>query len=290
MSKKSRAPLITHCSLLIPSRRERLDLALVERGLAASREQARARILAGDVVVDGQVAAKPGVLIVGSAVLEVRAAPAFVSRGGEKLAHALARFGVAVADRVALDAGASTGGFTDCLLQRGARRVYAIDVGYGQLDWRLRQNPRVVVMERTNLRQLGALPEPVDLATLDLSFISLRLVLEVVRRLLQPSGEVVALVKPQFEAGRGQVGRGGVVRDPAVHRAVLAEVLGWAGSHGFGVRGLTASPLRGPAGNVEFLAHLARQDAGVAPASDDDAAEVGALIDAALAEATGIRT
>jgi 23S rRNA (cytidine1920-2'-O)/16S rRNA (cytidine1409-2'-O)-methyltransferase len=268
-------------------------VALVERGLAVSREQARARILAGAVLVDGQVAAKSGMLLADGAALEVRAAPTYVSRGGEKLAHALDRFGVAVADRVALDAGASTGGFTDCLLQRGARRVYAVDVGYGQLDWRLRREPRVVVMERTNLRQLGALPEPIDLATLDLSFISLRLVLEPVRNLLRPEGELVALVKPQFEAGRSQVGRGGVVRDAAVHRAVLEEILAWAVTHGFAVRGLTASPLRGAAGNVEFLAHLVRDDA--APALAPDAAPVlvpdelaanhDPLVAAALAEA-----
>jgi 23S rRNA (cytidine1920-2'-O)/16S rRNA (cytidine1409-2'-O)-methyltransferase len=289
MSKKPRSPLIAnHLSLVTPRGRERLDVALVDRGLAASREQARARVLAGDVLVDGQVAAKPGVLVATAAALEVRSAPAYVSRGGEKLAHALARFGVAVADRVALDAGASTGGFTDCLLQRGARRVYAVDVGYGQLDWRLRQDPRVIVMERTNLRQLDALPEPIGLATLDLSFISLRLVLEPVRRLLHPAGEVVALVKPQFEAGRGQVGRGGVVRDPAVHRTVLADVLGWAAGHGFAVRGLTASPLRGPAGNVEFLAHLTRQEPGAAPALNGAPVDASALVDAALAEATTI--
>jgi 23S rRNA (cytidine1920-2'-O)/16S rRNA (cytidine1409-2'-O)-methyltransferase len=289
MSKKPCPPLITHHSSRITARgRERLDVALVERRLAASREQARARILAGDVLVDGQVAAKPGVLVAAAAAVEVRGAPPYVSRGGEKLAHALDRFGVAVADRVALDAGASTGGFTDCLLQRGARRVYAVDVGYGQLDWRLRQNPRVVVMERTNLRQLDALPESVDLATLDLSFISLRLVLEPVRRLLQPAGEIVALVKPQFEAGRGQVGRGGVVRDPAVHGAVLADVLAWAAAHGFAVRGLTASPLRGPAGNVEFLAHLTQHATGAAPTSVGVVAAPDALIAAALAEAAAI--
>jgi len=244
-------------------------------------------ILAGDVLVDGQVAAKPGALVPDAAALAVRAAPPYVSRGGEKLAHALARFDVDVADRVALDAGASTGGFTDCLLQRGARRVYAVDVGYGQLDWRLRQDPRVVVMERTNLRQLQALPEPLDLATLDLSFISLRLVLEPVRQLLRAEGEVIALVKPQFEAGRGQVGRGGVVRDPAIHRAVLGEVLSWAAAHGYAIRGLTASPLRGPAGNVEFLAYLVRQEPvpgrGAAAAGD-----YGSLIDAALAEAAAV--
>ncbi len=296
MNKKIRSRFGTHERVhrapaplsAVPIGRERLDLALVARGLAASREQARARILAGDVVVDGRAATKPGALVDERAALEVRAAPPFVSRGGEKLAHALARFGVRVADRVALDAGASTGGFTDCLLQQGARRVYAVDVGYGQLDWRLRQDPRVVVMERTNLRQLEALPEPIDLATLDLSFISLRLVLGTVWRLLRPAGEVVALVKPQFEAGRGQVGRGGVVRDPAVHRAVLEQVLSWAAAHGFAPRGLTASPLRGPAGNIEFLVHLLKRETGSAETPDTTAAHREQLIESALAEAATV--
>ena len=269
--------------------RQRLDVALVERGLVPSREQARARILAGEVEVGGQVVAKAGTLVQTTAPIVVRGAPPYVSRGGEKLAHALHRFGVTVADRVALDAGASTGGFTDCLLQHGARRVYAVDVGYGQLDWRLRQDPHVVVMERVNLRHLAMLPEPVHLATLDLSFISLRLVLEPVRARLQPGGDVVALVKPQFEAGRGQVGRGGVVRDPAVHAAVLQDLLGWASQHGFAVRGVTASPLRGPAGNVEFLAHLVRSDAPAAAELATEPSDRAALIATALdqAAATG---
>ena len=263
------------------AKKQRLDLALVERGMAGSREQARARILAGDVTVGGQLATKPGALVPGDAAVTLRATAAFVSRGGVKLAHALDRFAVDAAGWIALDAGASTGGFTDCLLQRGARRVYAVDVGYGQLDWRLRQDPRVVVMERVNLRQLAALPEPIDLATLDLSFISLRLVLEPVRRLLRPNGQVLALVKPQFEAGRGQVGRGGVVRDPAVHAAVLRDLLTWATAHGFAVRGLTASPIRGPAGNVEFLAHLAATDAA-------EPLDVDSPIEAALAEGAAL--
>ncbi|HLI27650.1 MAG TPA: TlyA family RNA methyltransferase [Chloroflexota bacterium] len=260
------------------AKKQRLDLALVARGLASSREQARACILAGAVTVDGQVVAKPGALVAADASLAVRQRPVYVSRGGYKLAHALEVFGIAVRERVCLDAGASTGGFTDCLLQRGARRVYAVDVGYGQLDWRLRQDPRVVVMERVNLRTLTALPEPVDLATLDLSFISLRLVLEPVRALLRPGGAVVALIKPQFEAGRAHVGRGGVVRDPRVHAEVLRGVLEWAAAHGYGVRGVTASPLRGPAGNVEFLAYLV-SDGGTTSAALEP------LVAAALAEA-----
>lgn len=271
-----------------PAAKRRLDVVLVERGLVASREQARARILAGSVEIDGQVVTKPGALVPAEAAVALRAPPRYVSRGGEKLAHALARFGIDVAGRVALDAGASTGGFTDCLLQHGARRVYAIDVGYGQLHWRLRQDPRVVVMERVNLRHLQRLPEPVDLATLDLSFISLRLVLPVVWRLLRPGGEVVALVKPQFEAGRREVGRGGVVRDPRVHAAVLRDLLAWATTHGFTVLGLTASPLRGPAGNVEFLLHLRRRDEPAAPAPTATAQTHEALIAGALAEAARV--
>ena len=263
------------------TKKQRLDLALVARGLASSREQARARILAGEVTVDGQVVVKPGALVAPTATLGVRQPPAYVSRGGYKLAHALDVFDIDVRGRVCLDAGASTGGFTDCLLQRGARRVYAVDVGYGQLDWRLRQDPRVIVMERVNLRTLTSLPEPIDLATLDLSFISLRLVLQPVRALLRPAGEIVALVKPQFEAGRERVGRGGVIRDPAVHRQVLTDLLEWAVAHGFTVRGLTASPLRGPAGNVEFLAHLTAESGGTTAAIEP-------LVTAALAQAASV--
>jgi 23S rRNA (cytidine1920-2'-O)/16S rRNA (cytidine1409-2'-O)-methyltransferase len=262
------------------SRKQRLDLLLLERGLATSREQARARILAGDVAIEGQVMAKPGALVPDDAAVALRATARFVSRGGEKLAHALDRFRIDVADRVALDAGASTGGFTDCLLQRGARRVYAVDVGYGQLHWRLRQDPRVEVLERVNLRALDSLPEQPDLATLDLSFISLRLVLEPVRRLLRADADVVALVKPQFEAGRAQVARGGVVRDPRVHEAVLASLLDWTAAHGFAVQDLTASPLRGPAGNVEFLGHLRT---GVAPEPRTAESLVRAALDEAAA-------
>lgn len=234
--------------------RKRLDLLLAERGLAKSREQARALIMAGSVKAGGQVLDKPGTLVDEDAPVEVEAASRFVSRGGLKLEHALDAFGVDVSGLVAVDVGASTGGFTDCLLQRGAARVYAVDVGYGQLDWRLRNDPRVVVLERTNIRHLSGLPEPVDLAVIDASFISLRLVIPPTARLLREGGRIVALVKPQFEAGRGSVGKGGVVRDPAVHVSVLRDLAVWGEANRFGVLAFATSPVRGPAGNVEFLA------------------------------------
>lgn len=205
--------------------KRRLDVLLVERGLAESRTQAQRLIRAGLVRVAGQVADKPGTQVATNAAITLQARPRFVSRGGEKLEAALVRFGLDVRGWVAADVGASTGGFTDCLLQHGARRVYAIDVGYGQLDWRLRNDPRVVVMERTNARYLESLPEPVDLVTVDVSFISLGLILPMAVRWLKPGGRVVALIKPQFEAGRREVGKGGVVRDPQVHRRVLERVL-----------------------------------------------------------------
>ena len=236
--------------------RRRLDVLLVERGLAASREQARRLILAGLVCAGDRVADKAGALVAEDVALAVSAPSPFVSRGGLKLVAALDAFALDVQGLVVADVGASTGGFTDCLLQRGAARVYAIDVGYGQLAWRLRQDARVVVLERTNIRYLEALPEPCDLATVDVSFISLRLVLPAVRRLLKPHGRIIALVKPQFEAGRNQVGKGGVVRDAQVHRRVLCDLLAWAQGAGLAVRGLIPSPLLGPAGNVEFLLYL----------------------------------
>lgn len=260
----------------IGARRERLDEAVVGRGLAESRSRARALILAGDVTVNGAVVARAGVGVGADDRVALAEKPRFASRGGEKLAHALGRFGVAVDGVVAADLGASTGGFTDCLLQAGARRIYAVDVGYGQLAERLRLDPRVTVMDRTNARSLEGLPEPVDLVTIDVSFISLRLVFPVVARLLAAGGVCLPLIKPQFEAGRGSVGKGGVVRDPEVHRRVLAEVLGAAEESGFGVRGVTASPLRGPAGNVEFLADLAQ---------GADSGDVTSMVEAALEEA-----
>jgi 23S rRNA (cytidine1920-2'-O)/16S rRNA (cytidine1409-2'-O)-methyltransferase len=290
----------------------RLDQLMVQRGLAETRSKAQALILAGSVRVAGDARTKAGELIAVDAEVEVAEALPYASRGGYKLAHALDAFALDPAGNVALDVGASTGGFTHVLLQRGAARVYAVDVGYGQLDWRLRQDPRVVVVERTNIRYLEALPMPdegrrtkddreatddrrpttddrktakspipnlhpsitldnpqaenselktqnselAQCATIDVSFISLRLVLPAVQRLIASQAWVVALIKPQFEAGADQVGKGGVVRDPAVHTAVLRDVLGFAASIGLAPHGLARSPITGPAGNVEFLAWL----------------------------------
>lgn len=239
------------------SGRERIDVLLVSRGLVDSRELGKRLVMAGKVLVDGLPVSKPGTRVPIDADLQLKAKPPYVSRGGEKLAGALAAFPIDVSGRVCADVGASTGGFTDCLLQNGAACVYAIDVGYGQLDYRLRQDDRVVVMERTNARHLEALAEPVSLVTVDASFISLRLLLPVIRGWLTPTADVIPLIKPQFEAGKSRVGKGGVVHDPAVHRDVLTEVLAAAAGDGYQVRGLIRSPLKGPAGNVEFLAWLA---------------------------------
>jgi 23S rRNA (cytidine1920-2'-O)/16S rRNA (cytidine1409-2'-O)-methyltransferase len=262
--------------------RVRLDILVHARGLAESREKARRLILAGQVLVNGQVVDKAHAQADEQAQVAVQKGLPYVSRGGLKLEKALQVFQIVPHGWVAADVGASTGGFTDCLLQRGAARVYAIDVGYGQLAWTLRQDARVVVMERTNARYLESLPEVVDLATIDVSFISLRLILPPVQRWLAAGGQVVALIKPQFEAGAGQVGKGGVVRDPQTHRAVLQGVLGWALQNGWVLGGLTCSPLKGPKGNIEFLAWLsldttrsvlslsaAIEAALYAPASDD---------------------
>ncbi len=241
--------------------KQRLDLALVARGLAASREQARAAVEVGRVLVEGRPAVKPAMLVPAEAALALVAPPRYVSRGGEKLEHALRQFGIDVAGLLAADIGASTGGFTDCLLQHGAARVYAIDVGYGQLDYRLRTDPRVVVMERVNARHLEVLPEPVDLAVADVSFISLTKVLPAVVASLQPRAQLVVLLKPQFEARRGEVGRGGIVRDPLLHAAVVGRFVHWLTAQGYRILGLTLSPIRGASGNREFLMHLQRPDA-----------------------------
>lgn len=240
----------------MPRSGQRVDEALVARGLAASRSQARALVLAGSVRVGGLRVDKAGYQIGPEDVIEVARPPRFVSRGGEKLDHALAVFAVPVGGKACADFGASTGGFTDALLQRGAAKVYAIDVGYGQIDFRLRQDPRVVVMDRVNVRYLAELPEPIDLVAIDVSFISLSLVLPAAKRVLSPDGICVALVKPQFEAGREQVGKGGVVRDQRIHARVIEQVAAYAGDAGFRLRALTRSPLIGPAGNIEFLALL----------------------------------
>jgi len=229
-------------------------------------------IIGGGVTVDGVVQTKPGhKTLLSSDVALVHEPLPYVSRGALKLKHALEVFPVEVAGKVAADIGASTGGFTEVLLEAGATRVYAIDVGYGQLAWKLRQDPRVLVLERTNIRHLESLPEPVDLAVIDTSFISLRQVLPAVRTLMRPDGEAVTLIKPQFEAGRERVGKGGVVRDATVWRDVLRAVLGFAEETGWAVRGLAASPIRGPAGNVEFLAYLRMTDASI---DIDEAIEV----------------
>ena len=266
----------------MPAReRTRLDVLLVARGLAESREKAQALIVAGLVTVDGKPAGKSAELIGPDAALTVETSDGFVSRGGEKLDHALATFSLKVDGLVCLDAGASTGGFTDVLLRRGAQRVYAVDVGHGQLDWRLRSDSRVVSMERTNIRTLTALPEIVDLAVADVSFISLRLALPAISRLTRPGGPIVTLVKPQFEAGKDQVPRGGVVRDPAVHRRVLLDLWAWALLHGLTPRGLTPSPIRGPAGNVEFLLWLTNEPP--APSDTPDLPAADAAVAAALA-------
>jgi 23S rRNA (cytidine1920-2'-O)/16S rRNA (cytidine1409-2'-O)-methyltransferase len=236
--------------------RQRLDLLLVERGLAPSRERAQALIMAQAVLVDGELARRAAATVPVGAQVEVRAAAPYVSRGGEKLAGALERTDIEVAGKRCLDVGASTGGFTDCLLQAGAAHVTAVDVGYGQLATTLRDDPRVEVRERTNARNLGPLPEPVDLCVMDLSFISVTTVLPAVLRSMRPGGDLLVLVKPQFEAGREEVGRGGVVRDPLVHAAAVAKVALWAIERGLRARGVFRSPLLGPAGNREFFLWL----------------------------------
>jgi 23S rRNA (cytidine1920-2'-O)/16S rRNA (cytidine1409-2'-O)-methyltransferase len=264
------------------SGRIRLDQLLVDRGLAETRSRAQALVLAGKVRVgegDGaRLDHKPGDRIAASTAIAVEAPEPYVSRGGHKLAAALDAFDVDLGGRACLDVGASTGGFTDVLLQRGARRVYALDVGRGQLAESLRRDDRVVSMERTNARTLTAatLPEPIDLATVDVSFISLDKVLGPIASTLAPHGTIVALVKPQFEAGRGQTDRG-VVRDPAIHRDVLKRVVAAAVTHGLGARAVIASPLLGPEGNREFLVHLA-PGPGCAdlPARIDDVVKRGA--------------
>lgn len=235
----------------------RLDLLMVERGLAESRSLAQRLVMAGQVRVDGQVALKPSVNLETNAVITLDHGPPFVSRGGEKLAAALDHFPITVQNKICADVGASTGGFTDCLLQHGAARVYAIDVGRGILHWKLRKDRRVVVMEETNARYLERLPELVELVTIDASFISLKVLLPVVKGWLEPDADLVVLVKPQFEAGRQEVAKGdGVIRDPLVHQRILEEVLSFAQSVGFEAKEAIRSPLLGPKGNVEFLAWL----------------------------------
>jgi 23S rRNA (cytidine1920-2'-O)/16S rRNA (cytidine1409-2'-O)-methyltransferase len=234
--------------------KKRIDILMVELGLAESRNRAQRLVRAGEVRVEGQLVHKPSTQVPEDAKITLKAKLPFVSRGGRKLEAALQGFSIRVSGIVAADVGASTGGFTDCLLQGGAQRVYAIDAGYGQLHWKLRNDPRVIVMERTNARYLSELPEPVDLVTVDVSFISLDLILPNAVAWLDGEGDIVALIKPQFEAGPQNVEKGGVVRDREIHRQVLEDVLDSAAQLDLGLRGLMPSPVRGPAGNVEFLA------------------------------------
>lgn len=242
--------------------KKRIDVLLVEQGLAESRQKAQAIIMAGQVFVGDKRCDKAGLTVDESVALEVRGqALKYVSRGGLKLEKAMKCFPITLEGKVAADIGASTGGFTDCMLQNGACRVYAVDVGYGQLAWSLRSDPRVICLERTNARYLTAeqIPEPLDFASIDVSFISLKLILPALRPLMKDSGQVAALIKPQFEAGREKVGKKGVVRDPAVHLEVLEQFLNHAKEGGFSVKGIDFSPIRGPEGNIEYLGYLCAQ-------------------------------
>lgn len=262
--------------------KKRLDVLLVEQGYAESRTKAQAIIMSGLVYVDGQKADKPGISYEETAALEVRSGGCpYVSRGGLKLEKALRDFGIKPEGYVCSDSGASTGGFTDCLLQQGAKKVFAIDVGYGQLDWKIRSDPRVVVMERTNVRYVTPddLGEPLDLSVIDVSFISLKIVLPVVKTFLKSSGQVVCLIKPQFEAGKEKVGKKGVVRDASVHKEVLDQFVELTKQIDFRILGLTFSPVKGPEGNIEFLAHLTLDDV---PGIDPDTSDVVAKAHEAL--------
>lgn len=243
--------------------KKRLDVLLTEQGYAESRSKAQAIIMSGQVYVEGQKADKPGISYEENVSIEVRGESCpYVSRGGLKLEKALRDFGVKPEGYVCSDSGASTGGFTDCLLQQGAKKVFAIDVGYGQLDWKIRSDPRVVVMERTNIRYVTPedLGEPLDLSVIDVSFISLKIVLPAIKQLLKPEGQVLCLIKPQFEAGREKVGKKGVVRDPEIHKEVLDAFVSLADQLQFTILGLTFSPVKGPEGNIEFLGHLTLAD------------------------------
>ena len=243
--------------------KKRIDVLLYEKGLAPSREKARTLIMAGWVYADNQKFDKPGDTVREDAVLEVRGNTLrYVSRGGLKLEKAMQTFPITLEGKTCADIGASTGGFTDCMLQNGARRVYAVDVGYGQLDWKLRSDERVVCLERTNARYLSTeqIPEPLNFASIDVSFISLKLIFPALYPLLREGGEIACLIKPQFEAGREKVGKKGVVRDPAVHLEVLQQFLRHAKENNFTVLGITYSPIRGPEGNIEYLGYLKKCD------------------------------
>ena len=264
--------------------KKRLDVLLVERMYADTRSKAQAIIMSGNVYVNGQKADKAGTSFEESVEIEVRGAVCpYVSRGGLKLEKALRDFGVDVTGFVCSDSGASTGGFTDCLLQQGASKVFAIDVGYGELNWKIRNDPRVVVMERTNIRYVTPedIGEPLDLSVIDVSFISLRIVLPAIKNLLkEQQGQVLCLIKPQFEAGRENVGKNGVIREPAIHKEVLDNFVALAKELGFTILGLTFSPVKGPAGNIEFLGHLTLADRdGIKPDTADVVAQAHKTLD-----------
>lgn len=261
-------------------KKERLDVLLVERGLEQSRERAKAVIMAGIVYVDGQKSDKPGMSVPVESKIEVRGKTLpYVSRGGLKLEKGIAVFGITLRHLICMDIGASTGGFTDCMLQNGAEKVYAVDVGYGQLDWKLRCNKRVINLERTNIRYITEeqVPEPLDFASVDVSFISLKLVLPVAYRLLRDGAEMLCLIKPQFEAGREKVGKKGVVRERATHLEVILNTLAFTRESGFSIQGLDFSPVKGPEGNIEYLMHIKK-------GGEDRAVDPEAVVDASHAE------
>ena len=278
-------------------KKQRLDLLLVERELVENSEQAKRLIMAGEVLVGTERIDKPGFLTPVAADITLRTSPQFVSRGGLKLSAAIEHFQIDVAERIAVDVGASTGGFTDCLLQKGIKQVFAVDVGYGHLAWKVRSDPRVVPIERTNIRYLESLPNGTraDLAVIDASFISLKLVLPATVRLLKPDAQIIALIKPQFEAAPAQIDQGGVVRDAQVHRSVLEEILDFANSHQLRVLNLMVPPAPCPAGNIEFLFWLGMAQFQSSPAlftssqMTQDGQDWTAIIDQALAQATLLR-
>lgn len=265
--------------------KKRLDTLVFERGYAQSREKAKAYIMAGLVYADNQKADKPGATYPDDVVLEVRAAaPKYVSRGGFKLEKAIDSFGVELNGKITMDIGASTGGFTDCMLQNGAVKVYSIDVGYGQLDWKLRNDERVVNMERQNIRKLQQeqVADEIDFFSVDVSFISLRLVLPVARQFLKDGGKAVCLIKPQFEAGRENVGKKGVVRDPKVHQSVIEQITSFCLENGFNVLGLDFSPIKGPEGNIEYLIYIEKTDGSTQMLADKTPQELTAASHSAL--------
>lgn len=251
--------------------KKRLDCLLFDRGLAESREKAKAMIMMGNIYVDNQKSDKPGTMLPIDTKIEIRGETMpYVSRGGLKLEKAMSVFPIQLKDKITMDIGASTGGFTDCMLQNGAKKVYSVDVGYGQLAWKLRTNPKVVNLERTNIRYITReqVPDDVDFFSVDVSFISLCLVLPVARNLMTENAQAVCLIKPQFEAGRGKVGKKGVVRDKTVHIEVIEKIVDFVLQHGFSVLGLTFSPVKGPEGNIEYLIYLQKAEQPVSAALD----------------------